>query len=286
MAGGCGSGDNGKGTASANQERVDYVNGELLATIDDGSDHRIEFYDFGYGIRGCRESSLQDTASWLAGLPIEGKSLTEIYQLVRPQAVVPQAIRDADARARIDLARIAAADPAVPITQIVSPPANVSPPVDLGLAKTGQTAPLGAAENVSQVGSAAIVCGPDVNGDNWAAQWFKTLYYNNNGTFKCTNGFTQTPLFGTNYAWQQITAHAGQNYMYHQFEGDGVNYGTSIGKWIHGSTVQTMWNTIVEARHVSSWWMSGGSTSYIYDLSGSSPCNHMGYALVDCSSFG
>jgi len=283
---GCSSGDTENGTLSAEQGKTDHVNGALLATIEDGTDHRVEFYDFGYGIRGCREIHLEKDASWFAGLQIDGKSLSELYQILRPQAVVPQAIRDADARAVVDLARIAAADPKLPISRVVSAPPNVSPPVELPAGEASKIASLGAEANISQISSAQVVCGPDWNHDNWAAQWFKTGFYNNNGAFRCTNGFTETPQFGTNYSSQQLRAVAGVNYMYHQFEGDGTNSGASLGKWVRGTQSQEMWNVVIPPRQVQSWALSGGNSTYSYILFGFSPCNHLGYSLVDCSSFG
>ena len=140
---GCSSGDGDKGTIPGEAGKTDYVNGALLATIGEGTDHRVEFYDFGYGIRGCREMRLEKDASWFAGSQIDGKSLTELYQILRPQAVVPQAIREADARALVDLARIAAADPKVPITKIVSAPPNVSPAIELRAGEAEKSAARG-----------------------------------------------------------------------------------------------------------------------------------------------
>jgi len=282
---GCSSGDGDKGTIPGEAGKTDYVNGALLATIGEGTDHRVEFYDFGYGIRGCREMRLEKDASWFAGSQIDGKSLTELYQILRPQAVVPQAIREADARALVDLARIAAADPKVPITKIVSAPPNVSPAIELRAGEAEKSAARGPEASVSQISSAQVVCGPDLNHDSWAAQWFKTGYYNNYGPFRCTNGFTETPQFGTNYSWQELRAVAGANYMYHQFEGDFVNSGASLGKWIRGTVTQEMWNVVIPPRNVQSFTLTGGNSTYTYSLYGFCPCNHLGYSLVYCHQF-
>lgn len=285
----------GGGESSTAESRVDEVNGTLLATVTDGAEHRVQFYDFGYGVRGWSEMRLESDSSWLGDIKDEEHSLTQVYQRLRPNGAVPRAIIDADARGVIDTARLAAAAPGASLTDLVQLPPNVKPlapmPPEQAAALGNGTAESnlaraskGSEDAVSSVREAAVMCSPDELHDNWGAQWF-TQNFRFGTPFVCHNGFT-TSLEGTNFFSQGVQANAGPNYTYNDFEGDFNVAGTTVGTRTQApSFFASLWNVTVPARHVLSFNLTGGVGSMVYHTSGSSPCGHLGYSFVYCAPF-
>jgi hypothetical protein len=271
----CGSGGGGSGSVAESQ--VAQINGNLLATIDNGAGHHVDFYDFGFGLRGVSETRGMADPEWVVASP-NANSPSEIYRLMRPNEEVPQAIVAADARGVIDSARLAAASPGTPATEVVEPPPNWVPPVAPGAAKAASA---DAETALSQISEASLVCSTDELNDNWGEVWFKGMF-NNNAMFPCPH--TYSSIIQLSLPASVVTIHAGQDIEYNQFEADFLNAGITSGSWKDPMGPRNfLWrNVSLPPRHAMTWHLFGGAASQSYELDGVSPCSHDDYSLVFC----
>jgi hypothetical protein len=199
---GCGAGgDAGADTAGSEavqteSSAVEGISGELLASVQLSDKHAVQFYDFGEGLLGARESMPMGTDSVLDGFENE-LPLAEIFSLLKPNVAVPAALIAAQVRAdqynrehpsvgpRAD--RTLAQEEAGRAVEL-SAPTSVS-------ARVGAAEQVGYGEQVGSVKQAATTCSDDLFGDQWGAQWFLNNFCNE-GCFRYCH---------TNQAWRTVS---------------------------------------------------------------------------------
>jgi hypothetical protein len=234
------------------------IDGRLLHTLEKIPGHVLQFYDFGEGEVGVRESlEIGDTAVLDAiKAPV---AMAEVFRVARPGAEVPVAILEADQRA----AHIKAARP------------KMAEDMGAGVEQPELDADYGAPgairEAYEAAGAVASSCSPDYNNDGWAGDWFIANHCNEGCFRDCFKNYLSAG-WGTDYDW----------FRWKQLEGDfnvsGYTEGWRTGfpyagrKWI--------WSYAVLPRRVEIWTMTGGTMKK--HAQGSSPCGHMSWAALRC----
>jgi len=229
------------------------IHGTLLYAKSLGSDHTVEFYEFGEGGTAIHESSSIDNeeAPFLAK-GVAFSSLADAYaKLNTATAEVPGAILQADERAAM-----AQSAPAAP--------------------RLTTEAPGGASSTLSEeiLSGAASTCSADELGDNWGASWF----LNN---FCITGNFRWCP---TNYGWADSGQYQASWSQWTQFEGDfnltGHIFGVEIScNWLFGCGIPTViFDYDILPRRYETWTFTDGRN--YYSVYGTSQCGHLDAAFL------
>jgi hypothetical protein len=145
------------------------VNGTLLETLDFGGGHKLEFYEFEHGQTGVHETqSIENARSLLKGIA-GGSTLADVYRALKPEAEVPVALANADARSLefVDLI----------------PEANES-----------QLLPVAAEQESNDENMIQKSCSADFFGDNYGEQWFLDNFCNE-GAFRVCDGNVPSKFF-------------------------------------------------------------------------------------------
>lgn len=272
---GCGAGGD---ADSASTESVDassaavdgQINGDLLHSFTAGTDHIVQFYDFGDGKVGVRES-----------LPMEGQALldrvdqrlplAEIHRIIQPGVEIPKALIAADAR----MAQARLSTPVPPSAERET----LTTSKDIGatsLAPIASQAPKNVAEGVASQSQAAVVCSADAFGDAWGAQWFLNNYCNWGCSRECQ----------TNWGSAHAKVEGNDRFKWKQMEGDFTNAG-KISAYMTGYPYPAphyFYNYSILPRKVEVWFFDniGWSWQTIHAI-GQSPCGHLHFLKGWCN---
>jgi hypothetical protein len=232
------------------------IHGTLLYTKQLGSDHTVDFYEFGEGGTAIHESSSMDNeeAPFLAQ-GVVFSALADAYAKLNPAtSEVPAAILQADGRAAAALS------------------ARGAPPL------TTET-PGGASSTLSDeiLSGAASTCSSDELGDSWGASWFLNK-------FCITGNFRWCP---TNYGWADSGQYQASWSQWTQLEGD-----FNLTGHIRGSEISCGWDSFIFGcgprtiifdydilpRRYETWTFTDGSN--YYEVYGTSQCGHLDAAFL------
>jgi hypothetical protein len=235
------------------------IDGRLLHTLEKIPGHVLQFYDFGDGEVGVRESlEIGDTAVLDAiKAPV---AMGEVFRVARPGVEVPVAILEADKRA----------------AHIKATRTNIAKDVGAAVGQPELDSEPGATGAVHEAydvtGAIAASCSPDYNNDGWAADWFISNHCNEGCLRNCYKNYLSGG-WETDYDW----------FRWKQLEGDFNISGYTRG-WRTGFPYagrKTIWSYDVLPRRVEIWTMTGGTMTK--HAEGSSPCGHMSWAALRCN---
>jgi hypothetical protein len=253
-------------------EPVSGIYGTALYAKTVGPDHVVDFYEFGAGKFGIRESLSVDNGE----VPIldgawKFDSLADVYKRLNPAASeVPATILEADGRAVELRSRLARQNALRPV------PANAtssSPPV----AGEPAAGPVGASPKGESFVAAAANCSGDAYGDNWGENWFLDRYCN-------AGGFRWCP---TNKAWANSGDYSAGWSSWRQMEGDFNVRGHILADriscddyWLFTSCgFRTLIiDHDVLPRHIETWTYNDGND--VFSFRGSSQCGHQHTAFL------
>ncbi len=275
----CGAGSVETGDA----EEVGQTNGRLVYTLNINAAHKIDFYEYDFGISGTHETMPVGETEALRLPNDEPRSLSELFKLVRPDSDVPEALELADARvfASRERTRQMLADDPNFFSNLAQPEAVES-----------SAERFEAGEGLGKSSEAAITCSGDFFGDQWGAAWFKqnfgTGFSNgvrcpaaprNAASFSATETITNAFTGEVRYTSTRIL-------QWKQMEGDFTNAGSTKGLLVSaGATTGVLhWNHSIAPRTVSIVTMNPGAGNTEWLASGVSPCSHLHRTIVWCTA--
>lgn len=255
---------------STGESSIGSSQAKLIYSINVSERHKIQFFDYGYGVTGMAESlPVEEGPAIFKDLNEEPHTLVELFRMARPNEAVPEVLAATDARAAVikaDFERQVAANPGL----LHEPDAAPEPP------KGG--------ENVGESQQAIVACSTtDYYNDNWGASWFDQNFGFYDFTYKCSGGFTDVKkAFNKSSVTLIENPYSGQ--VWKQMEGDFNRAGWTTGylRSIGLGSSFYLWNHAVDPRIV---WIHNVNPTTVgarNEVSGSSPCGHMHYALNHC----
>ncbi len=251
------------------------VQEKLVYTLQINEAHKIDFFEYGYGLTGTHETLPVGEVEALRLPDDHPRALAELFNLVRPGDPVPDAIRLADTRAvtaRGELQAKLAIDPTFLPAGLSQKAAS---PDDLG-----------------QTSQAAITCSGDFFGDQWGASWFIANFghiFSNGVT--CPSGARNVASFSesdaiTNAFTAEVRYSSGRILQWKQMEGDFTNAGSTTGRMVRPGTQLTnflLWNHSIAPRNISIHTMNPSTFDSLEWLAnGVSPCSHLHRAIIWC----
>lgn len=272
--------------AGEGNEMPQGIQERLVYTLQISDSHKVDFYEYGYGITGTHETFPVGDVEALR-LPDEReRTLSELFSLIAPDKIVPDELVEADARslvAKAGLERTLALDPNF---QLPEQDSNL-------LGKPDQSRAPDGAESLGQVSQAQVACSGDFFNDSWGAQWFINNFGigfsngvkcpkapANRASFSDQASATNLGGFNTFYTSKKIL-------QWKQMEGDFNVVGwtqATVGPDTQAVHTNVMWNHSVAPRTVSihtlnPWNVNGNS----WRANGSSTCKHMHLTMVWCT---
>jgi hypothetical protein len=247
---------------------VGTVREALVYSLSLGRDHQLEFWEYPGHVLVTQETSVVGGDEITSRLGLNGLTFEKAYRTALPNAKqVPQVLIDADTRhADAERAILTANLPAIEATPDADRPTE--------LVDALPTAAL----------AAGAACSPDVYGDNWGSEWFRTRYCPLSSPGYCRLNFPDYAVSPTSdkFKWSvmaadfDIGADARASYQYWDCA---PRPNVPPGQCFQFS--YTIANTGISPRQVKSWTVSGGFERKASGT-GRNPCKriHAGVVLL------
>jgi hypothetical protein len=254
----------------------------LVYTLQLNPTHKIDFHEYAYGMTGVHETMPVGEVEALRLPDDRARTLSELFELVKPGAEIPEALVLADARALAARQLVE--------EKLAQDPSFLPRDAEDEAAVSGE---VHGSDGLGKDTSAAIVCSGDFYRDQWGASWYLQHF----GTgfsdgARCPPAPRNVASFSaqgsiTN-AFQSTARHTASRILqWKQMEGDFTNKGSSKGfVAAPGSNVAkfSLWSESIAPRTISIHTMNpGGFGGLEWVATGTSPCSHLHRTIVWCT---